>query len=182
VARRLDTQIPDLALIEPEIHGDERGFMVETFRADAWRELGVAADFVQENHSRSGQGILRGIHFQTAPGQAKLVRCARGRIWDAVVDLRRDSPTYRRWEGHDLDDERHRQLFVPIGFGHGFCVLSETADVAYKLSSYYDPATESGIAWDDPEIGIEWPISDPVLSERDRSAPRLAEVADDLPW
>jgi dTDP-4-dehydrorhamnose 3,5-epimerase len=182
VARRLDTELPGLALIEPEIHGDERGFMVETFRADAWRELGADADFVQENHSRSGKGILRGIHFQTAPGQAKLVRCARGRIWDAVVDLRRDSPTYRRWEGHDLDDERHRQLFVPIGFGHGFCVLSETADVAYKLSSYYDPATESGIAWDDPEIGIEWPISDPVLSERDRSAPRLAEVADDLPW
>jgi dTDP-4-dehydrorhamnose 3,5-epimerase len=182
VARRLDTELPDLALIAPEIHGDERGFMVETFRADAWRELGADADFVQENHSRSGKGILRGIHFQTAPGQAKLVRCARGRIWDAVVDLRRDSPTYRRWEGHDLDDERHRQLFVPIGFGHGFCVLSETADVAYKLSSYYDPATESGIAWDDPEIGIEWPISDPVLSERDRSAPRLAEVADDLPW
>jgi dTDP-4-dehydrorhamnose 3,5-epimerase len=182
VARRLDTELPDLALIEPEIHGDERGFMAETFRADSWRELGADADFVQENHSRSGKGILRGIHFQTVPGQAKLVRCARGRIWDAVVDLRRDSPTYRRWEGHELDDERHRQLFVPIGFGHGFCVLSETADVAYKLSSYYDPATESGIAWDDPEIGIEWPISDPVLSERDRSAPRLAEVADELPW
>jgi dTDP-4-dehydrorhamnose 3,5-epimerase len=182
VARRLDTELPDLALIEPEIHGDERGFMVETFRADAWRELGADADFVQENHSRSGKGILRGIHFQTAPGQAKLVRCVRGRIWDAVVDLRSDSPTYRRWEGHDLDDERHRQLFVPIGFGHGFCVLSDTADVAYKLSSYYDPATESGIAWDDSEIGIEWPMSDPILSERDRSAPRLAEVADDLPW
>jgi dTDP-4-dehydrorhamnose 3,5-epimerase len=182
VARRLDTELPDLALIAPEIHGDERGFMVETFRVDAWRELGADADFVQENHSRSGKGILRGIHFQTAPGQAKLVRCARGRIWDAVVDLRRDSPTYRRWEGHDLDDERHRQLFVPIGFGHGFCVLSETADVVYKLSSHYDPATESGIAWDDPEIGIEWPISDPILSERDRSAPPLAEVADDLPW
>jgi dTDP-4-dehydrorhamnose 3,5-epimerase len=182
VARRLDTELPGLALIEPEIHGDERGFMVETFRADAWRELGADADFVQENHSRSGKGILRGIHFQTAPGQAKLVRCARGRIWDAVVDLRRDSPTYRRWEGHELDDERHRQLFVPIGFGHGFCVLSDTADVTYRLSSYYDPATESGIAWDDPEIGIEWPISDPVLSQRDRSAPRLAEVADDLPW
>jgi dTDP-4-dehydrorhamnose 3,5-epimerase len=182
VARHLDTELPDLALIEPEIHGDERGFMVETFRADAWRELGADADFVQENHSRSGKAILRGIHFQTAPGQAKLVRCTRGKIWDAVVDLRRDSPTYGRWEGHELDDERHRQLFVPIGFGHGFCVLSETADVAYKLSSYYDPATESGIAWDDPEIGIEWPISDPVLSERDRSAPRLAEVAAELPW
>jgi len=182
VARRLDTEIPDLALIEPEVYGDERGFMVETFRAGAWRELGVDANFVQENHSRSRGGILRGLHFQTDPGQAKLVRCARGRIWDAVVDLRRDSPTYRRWEGHELDDESHRQLFVPVGFAHGFCVLSEAADVSYKLSSYYDPATEAQIAWDDPEIGIEWPITDPVLSERDRGAPRLSEVEDGLPW
>jgi len=182
VARRLDTEIPDVALIEPEVHGDERGFMVETFRADAWRGLGADAGFVQENHSRSGADILRGIHFQTSPGQAKLVRCARGRIWDVVVDLRRDSPTYRRWEGHELDDETHRQLFVPIGFGHGFCVLSESADVTYKLSSYYDSDTEAGIAWDDPDVGIEWPVSEPVLSERDRGAPRLAEVADELPW
>jgi dTDP-4-dehydrorhamnose 3,5-epimerase len=182
VARRLDTQLPDVALIEPEVHGDERGFMVETFRADAWRDLGADADFVQENHSRSGAAILRGIHFQTSPGQAKLVRCARGRIWDVVVDLRRDSPTYRRWEGHELDDETHRQLFVPIGFGHGFCVLSDSADVTYKLSSYYDPATEAGIAWDDPDVGIQWPVGDPVLSDRDRNAPRLAEVAGELPW
>ena len=182
MARRLDTEIPDVALIEPEVHGDERGFMVETFRADAWRGLGADAGFVQENHSRSGADILRGIHFQTSPGQAKLVRCARGRIWDVVVDLRRDSPTYRRWEGHELDDETHRQLFVPIGFGHGFCVLSESADVTYKLSSYYDSDTEAGIAWDDPDVGIEWPVSEPVLSERDRGAPRLAEVADELPW
>jgi dTDP-4-dehydrorhamnose 3,5-epimerase len=182
VARRLDTELPDIALIEPEVHGDERGFMVETFRADAWRELGADADFVQENHSRSGARILRGIHFQTSPGQAKLVRCARGRIWDVVVDLRSGSPTYRRWEGHELDDETHRQLFVPIGFGHGFCVLSESADVTYKLSSYYDPATEAGIAWDDPDVGIEWPVAEPILSERDRSAPRLAEVTDRLPW
>ena len=99
-----------------------------------------------------------------------------------VVDLRRDSPTFGRWEGHELDDETHRQLFVPVGFGHGFCVLSESADVTYKLSSYYDPATEAGIAWDDPDVGIEWPVADPVLSERDRGAPRLAEVADELPW
>jgi len=182
MARRLDTEIGDLALIEPEIHGDERGFMVETFRADAWRELGVEADFVQENHSRSGAGTLRGLHFQTEPGQAKLVRCARGQIWDVVVDLRSDSPTYRRWEGHELDDETHRQLYVPVGFAHGFCVLSELADVAYKLSSCYDPATESGIAWDDPEIAVEWPVSDPVLSDRDREAPQLMEVEDELPW
>jgi dTDP-4-dehydrorhamnose 3,5-epimerase len=106
----------------------------------------------------------------------------RGRIWDVAVDLRRDSPTYGSWEGHELDDERHRQLFVPVGFAHGFCVLSEIADVHYKLSSYYDPATEAGIAWDDPKVGIEWPIANPQLSERDLSAPRLAEVADELPF
>jgi dTDP-4-dehydrorhamnose 3,5-epimerase len=182
VARVLDTKLDGVVLIEPEVHGDERGFLVETFRDDGWREFGVEVGFVQENHSRSGGGILRGLHFQTRPGQAKLVRCLRGRIWDVAVDLRRDSPTYRRWEGHELDDERHRQLFVPAGFGHGFCVLSEVADVAYKLSSYYDPATEAGIAWDDPDVGIEWPIADPVLSERDRNAPRLAEIADSLPW
>jgi dTDP-4-dehydrorhamnose 3,5-epimerase len=182
VAQRLDTEIEDLVLVEPEVHGDQRGFLVETFRDDAWGELGIEAEFVQENHSRSGRNILRGLHFQTSPGQAKLVRCLRGRIWDVAVDLRRDSPAYGRWEGHELDDERHRQLFVPVGFAHGFCVLSEEADVAYKLSSRYDPKTEAGIAWDDPDVGVEWPIGDPQLSERDRTAPRLAEIADELPW
>jgi dTDP-4-dehydrorhamnose 3,5-epimerase len=182
MARQLETQLDGVVLIESEVHGDERGFLVETFRDDGWRELGVGVEFVQENHSRSGRGILRGLHFQTRPGQAKLVRCIRGRIWDVAVDLRHDSPTYRRWEGYELDDELHRQLFVPAGFGHGFCVLSDQADVAYKLSSYYDPATEAGIAWDDPDVGVEWPISDPILSQRDRTAPRLAEIADTLPW
>ena len=137
---------------------------------------------MQDNHSRSGQNILRGLHFQIEPGQAKLVRCVRGRIWDVAVDLRRGSPTYGQWEGHELDDVAHRQLFVPVGFGHGFCVLSEVADVHYKVSSYYDPETEEGIAWDDPEVGVDWPVSEPQLSERDRSAPRLAEVADSLPF
>ena len=182
MARVLDTKLDGLVLIEPRVHGDERGFLVETFRDDGWRDFGVGVAFVQENHSRSGRGILRGLHFQTRPGQAKLVRCLRGRIWDVAVDLRRDSPTYGEWEGYELDDERHRQLFVPVGFGHGFCVLSDQADVAYKLSSYYDSATEAGIAWDDSDVGVEWPISEPVLSERDRTAPRLAEVADSLPW
>lgn len=180
--RRLDTEIDDLVLLEPQVHGDERGFLVETFSAEAWRELGVDAEFVQDNHSRSGRGILRGLHFQTSPGQAKLVRCVRGRIWDVAVDLRRGSPTYGRWEGYELDDERHRQLFVPVGFAHGFYVVSDLADVHYKLSSYYDPATEAGIAWDDPDLGVEWPLDDPQLSDRDRSAPRLGEVADELPW
>lgn len=182
MATALETEIDGLVVVEPAVHGDDRGFLVETFRDDAWRDLGVNVEFVQDNHSRSARNTLRGLHFQTSPGQAKLVRCLRGRVWDVAVDLRRDSPTYGRWEGHELDDERHRQLFVPVGFGHGFCVLSETADVHYRLSSYYDPATEAGFAWDDPDVGVEWPVTEPLLSERDQSAPRLSEIADNLPW
>jgi dTDP-4-dehydrorhamnose 3,5-epimerase len=180
--RRLPSELDGVVLLEPEVHGDERGFMVETYRRDAWAEAGVEVEFVQQNHSRSVRGTLRGLHFQTEPGQAKLVRCPRGKIFDVAVDLRRGSPTYGQWEGHVLDDEAHRQLFVPAGFGHGFAVLSEIADVAYLLSSLYDPATEAGIAWDDPDIGVEWPVDDPLLSERDKSAPRLSEVADSLPF
>jgi dTDP-4-dehydrorhamnose 3,5-epimerase len=180
--RRLPTALEGVVLLEPEVHGDERGFTVETFRRDAWAELGVDVEFVQHNHSRSVGGTLRGLHFQTEPGQAKLVRCPRGRIFDVAVDLRRDSPTFGQWEGHVLDDVSHRQLYVPVGFGHGFAALSDVADVAYQLSSLYDPATESGIAWDDPEVGVEWPVESPLLSERDRDAPRLAEVAEALPF
>jgi dTDP-4-dehydrorhamnose 3,5-epimerase len=176
--RRLPTELDELVLIEPTVHGDERGFFVETFRENEMRGLGIDVDFVQENHSRSGARVLRGIHLQR--GQAKLVRCPRGHIFDVAVDLRPDSPTYRRWEGYELDDVDHLQLFIPDGFGHAFCVLSETADVLYRVSSYYDPELESGIAWDDPEIAIRWPITDPILSERDSSAPRLAEVAASL--
>jgi dTDP-4-dehydrorhamnose 3,5-epimerase len=181
---RLATKLDGLVLIEPQVFGDARGFMVETYRRDAWAELGVDADFVQQNHSRSAGGTLRGIHFQTEPGQAKLVRCSRGKVFDVAVDLRRGSPTFGRWEGHLLDDEAHRQLFVPVGFGHGFAALSEVADVTYQLSSPYDPATEAGIAWDDPDVGVEWPLPEPepLLSDRDRAAPRLAEVADSLPF
>lgn len=180
--RRLETRLEGVVLLEPAVHGDARGFMVETYRRDAWGGAGVDVDFVQQNHSRSSKGTLRGIHFQTRPGQAKLVRCVRGAIFDVAVDLRRDSPTFGRWEGHVLDDESHRQLYVPVGFGHGFAVLSDVADVAYQLSSTYDPATESGIAWDDPDVAVEWPVPEPLLSERDKSAPRLAEVADSLPF
>src|SRR3954447_18870216 len=180
--RRLETKLDGVVLLEPEVHGDSRGFMVETFRTDAWAELGVGVEFVQHNHSRSSKGTLRGIHFQTAPGQAKLVRCPRGAIVDVAVDLRRDSPSYGQWEAHVLDDTHHRQLYVPVGFGHGFCVLSDEADVSYLLSSVYDPATEAGIAWDDAQVGIEWPVDEPLLSDRDRSAPTLAAVADSLPW
>jgi dTDP-4-dehydrorhamnose 3,5-epimerase len=182
VPERVSTKLDGVVLLEPQVHGDERGFMVETYRRDAWSELGIDAEFVQHNHSRSAKGTLRGLHFQTEPGQAKLVRCPRGRIFDVAVDLRRDSPTYGQWEGHVLDDESHRQLYVPVGFGHGFAVLSEVADVAYLLSSLYDPATESGIAWDDPDVAVEWPVEEPLLSRRDQSAPKLAEIADTLPF
>jgi dTDP-4-dehydrorhamnose 3,5-epimerase len=173
---RLDTRLDGLVLLEPAVHGDDRGFLVETFSEQAWREAGVDVEFVQDNHSRSSGGILRGLHFQASPGQAKLVRCLRGRIWDVAVDLRRDSPTFGRWEGFELDDVSHRQLFIPKGFAHGFCVLGDIADVHYKLSTYYDPATESGFRWDDPDVGVEWPIDDPQVSERDANAPRLAEI------
>jgi dTDP-4-dehydrorhamnose 3,5-epimerase len=178
----LETKLDGVVLLEPEVHGDSRGFMVETFRADTWAELGVGVEFVQHNHSRSSKGTLRGIHFQTAPGQAKLVRCPRGAIVDVAVDLRRGSPTYGQWEAHVLDDESHRQLFVPVGFGHGFAVLSDVADVTYLLSSPYDPETEAGIAWDDPDVGVDWQVDEPLLSERDKAAPRLSDVANDLPF
>jgi dTDP-4-dehydrorhamnose 3,5-epimerase len=180
VAERLQTKLDGVALIAPAVHGDERGFFVETFSRDTWRELGVDVEFVQHNHSRSSQGTLRGIHFQTEPGQAKLLRCVRGAILDVAVDLRRGSPTYGQWEAHVLDDEKHHQLFVPVGFGHGFAVLSEVADVTYLVSSLYDPLTEAGIAWDDPDVGVDWQVSEPLLSERDKGAPRLSEVAETL--
>jgi len=181
--RTLRTRLAGLVLLEPAVHGDERGFFVETWREDAWSAAGVPTDFVQDNHSRSRRGTVRGIHFQTHPGQGKLVRCARGAVLDVVVDLRRGSPTFGDWESVVLDDAGGRQLWIPIGFGHGFCVLSETADFVYKCTNYYDAATESGIRFDDPDVGIEWPADVELLfSQRDRDAPRLAEVADSLPF
>jgi dTDP-4-dehydrorhamnose 3,5-epimerase len=173
--RRLETRLEGPVLIEPVVHGDSRGFFQETYRKRELAELGVHEDFVQDNHSRSRRGVLRGMHSQ--PGQAKLVRCARGAILDVVVDIRPGSPSFGSWEGLELDDEAHRQLYVPDGFAHGFCVLSEQADVLYKVSTYYDPAAEFGFRFDDPEVGIEWP-SDIELhtSARDREAPLLREL------
>jgi dTDP-4-dehydrorhamnose 3,5-epimerase len=180
---RLPTRLDGLVLLAPTVHGDARGFFVETYRADAWAAEGVPTEFVQDNHSRSRRGTLRGIHFQTHPGQGKLVRVARGRVFDVVVDLRRGSPTFGEWEGIELDDEHGLQLYIPVGFGHGFCVLSETADFVYKCTAYYDAATEAGIRFDDPDVGVRWPAGVELLySERDREAPRLADVAASLPF
>jgi dTDP-4-dehydrorhamnose 3,5-epimerase len=179
---RLETRLDGPVLLTPTVHGDDRGFFMETYRADEWAAHGVPTEFVQDNHSRSRRGIVRGIHFQSDPGQGKLVRVARGQVYDVVVDLRRASPTFGEWEGHVLDDEQSRQLYVPVGFGHGFCVLTDVADFVYKCTSYYDAATEAGFRFDDPDVGIEWPEIELLYSERDRSAPRLAEIAGALPW
>jgi dTDP-4-dehydrorhamnose 3,5-epimerase len=177
---RLPTRLDGLVLLQPAVHGDARGFFVETFIRDEYREAGIHVEFVQDNHSRSGAGTLRGLHFQRRPGQAKLVRAARGTIWDVVVDIRPGSPTLGQYEAFELDDVSHRQLFVPVGFAHGFFVVSEVADVTYKVTSPYDPAEEFGIAWDDPAIGIPWPTDAPLLSERDRNNPTLDVVMADL--
>jgi dTDP-4-dehydrorhamnose 3,5-epimerase len=184
--RVVPTQLPGLVAIEPVAHGDERGFFCETYRGEWDAELGIAGDvrFVQDNHSRSTRGVLRGMHFQVGDGVAKLVRCARGRILDVAVDLRRGSPTYGRWDGVELDDESMRELFVPVGFAHGFCVLSDVADVIYKQTAYYDPSLERGIAWDDPDVAIEWPLprGELTISARDSVAPPLRELAEELPF
>ena len=179
---RLDRRLDGLVLLAPAVHGDERGFFMETYREEAWAEHGVPTAFVQDNQSRSRRGTLRGIHFQMHPGQGKLVRCARGAVWDVVVDLRRGSRTFGQWEGTVLDDREHRQLWIPVGFGHGFCVLSDVADFTYKCTSVYDPATEGGFRFDDPAVGIEWPDMELLYSERDRAAPLLADIAGELPF
>ena len=161
---------------------DDRGFFFETYRRNEYADLGIDAEFVQDNHSRSVRGTIRALHFQLTPGQAKLIRVARGSIYDVAVDLRRGSPTYGQFEAFELTDENARQIFIPVGFAHGFCVTSDQADVAYKVSSYYDQQTERGIAWDDPDIGIPWPAAEALVSDRDRTNPRLAEIASELPW
>jgi dTDP-4-dehydrorhamnose 3,5-epimerase len=181
--RAHSTTLEGVLLIEPAVHGDHRGFFHESYRENAWAEAGVPTTWVQDNHSRSRQGIVRGMHFSLGEGQAKLVRCGRGRILDVVVDLRRKSSTYGRWEGFELDDDTLKQLYIPVGFAHGFCVLSDVADVIYKCSSYYDPAVERGFRFDDPDVGIAWPTDLELdVSERDRTAPLLREIASDLPF
>jgi dTDP-4-dehydrorhamnose 3,5-epimerase len=182
--KRLDTCIDGVGLIESKLLDDERGFFVETYRRNELDELGFGEEMVQDSHSRSKHGIIRGMHFQIGDGAAKLVRCGRGHIVDVVVDLRRGSPTFGQWEAFDLTDDNGRMVYCPVGFAHGFCVLSDLADVFYKQSNYYSDELERGIRYDDPDVGIEWPlpVSELVPSERDRTAPTLAEIRDELPF
>jgi dTDP-4-dehydrorhamnose 3,5-epimerase len=179
-----EARLPGALLIVPVVHGDERGFFHETFREDSLPGLGLdGARFVQENHSRSTRGVLRGMHFQVGAGIGKLVRCARGAIFDVIVDLRRGSPTYAQWQGFELDDANLHQLWVPAGFAHGFYARGELNDVIYKQTGYYDPALERTIAWDDPDIGIAWPLDgEPLVPAKDSVAPHLRELADELPF
>jgi dTDP-4-dehydrorhamnose 3,5-epimerase len=163
--------------VEPVVHRDARGFFLETYHRDKYAAGGIAAAFVQDNHSRSGKGTLRGLHAQVSVPQGKLIRCVEGEIFDVAVDIRRRSATYGRWVGARISGEDFRQLWVPPGFAHGFCVLSGVAQVEYKCTELYDAADEIAIAWNDPEIGIDWPIADPVVSEKDRRAPRLRDLA-----
>ena len=180
----LPTRLTGVRLIGPRVFGDERGFFAETYRRSVFSDLGVPEEMVQQNHSRSARGVVRGMHFQIGEGASKLVRCARGRIWDVLVDIRRDSPTFGEWEAFELDDERLHVLYAPIGFAHGFCVLSDIADVVYQQSNYYSGVVERGFSIDDPAVGIAWPVAaeERVVSERDRDAPLLADIADGLPF
>jgi dTDP-4-dehydrorhamnose 3,5-epimerase len=170
----VDLPLAGLKLIRPRVFPDSRGMFFESYHEPRYQAAGIAVRFVQDNHSRSVEGTLRGLHYQSSPGQAKLIRVLSGRIYDVAVDIRPDSPTYGQWYGAYLDAVEHAQLFVPVGFAHGFLVTSDVADVMYKVSSVYDAKTESGIRWNDPEIGVKWPTTAPLLSERDLQAESFA--------
>ncbi len=169
--------IEDVILIIPKVFEDDRGFFMETYRKDLFEIAGIKGDFVQDNHSRSKHGVLRGLHFQKEPyAQAKIVRCVRGEVFDVAVDLRRNSPTFGKWVGAVLSEENKHMLYIPRGFAHGFVVLSDVAEVIYKVDNVYAPEYERGLIWNDPDVGVEWPIKNPVLSEKDRSWPTLKEL------
>ncbi|MFK3841198.1 dTDP-4-dehydrorhamnose 3,5-epimerase [Serratia sp. NPDC087055] len=175
--RVIETQVAGVKLIEPKVFGDHRGFFMETFQKSRYQELlGIDAEFVQDNHSRSSQGVLRGLHFQTAKPQGKLVRCVRGEVFDVVVDIRSDSPTFKKWVGVYLSEENKNQLWVPPGLAHGFVVISESADFEYKCTDYYDPSNEGCLLWNDPEVGVDWPVSDPLLSPKDLQGKLFREL------
>jgi len=173
----IDTSIAGAKIIEPKVFGDERGFFLETFQARRYAdEAGIDLPFVQDNHSRSAKGVLRGLHFQKTRPQGKLVRVVRGEVFDVAVDIRRDSPTFGRWEAVILSEANKRQFWVPPGLAHGFLVLSDTADFEYKCTDYYDPSDEGCLIWNDPAVGIEWPLGQPQLSAKDAQGLALAEL------
>ena len=179
--RVLPTDLPEVLVVEPKVFGDLRGFFLESYHAERYREMGIAASFVQDNHSRSEGPVLRGLHAQRRKPQGKLVRVIEGEIWDVAVDVRRGSPRFGRWVSVVLSAANFRQIWVPPGFLHGFCVLRSPAQIEYKVTDFYDPSDEIGVLWSDPELAIPWPVGEPLLSEKDRRLPPLAEILDQLP-
>ncbi len=177
--KRIDTNLPGVYVIEPAVHGDARGYFYESFHAEKYAELGIRARFLQANVSRSLQGVLRGLHYQQPHPQGKLVSVLEGEVYDVAVDIRRGSPTFGQWEAAMLTAGNHRQLWIPEGFAHGFCVVSEAATFMYQCTALYDPAADSGVRWNDAAIGIDWPVAEPTLSAKDRQSPFLADVPDD---
>ncbi len=176
----LPTAIPGVVVVEPLVHRDARGFFLETWHAGRFAEAGIAAAFVQDNHSKSARGTLRGLHGQRTRPQGKLVRCVRGAIFDVAADIRPGSPTFGKWAGVTLDEESMRELWIPPGLLHGFCVTSESAEVIYKCTELYAPEDEIGVRWDDPTFGVTWPIAAPLLSAKDAALPTLAELRERL--
>ena len=179
--RAVPTELPEVIVIEPVVHQDARGFFLETYHREKYQQLGIRESFVQDNHSRSAHGTVRGLHLQLAPMQGKLVRVVHGEIFDVALDVRRGSPTFGRWAGVHLSAENFRQIYVPPGFAHGFSVLTPVAEVEYKCTAVYTPATEIGIAWNDPALAISWGVDSPILSARDQHHLPLAAMLDRLP-
>jgi dTDP-4-dehydrorhamnose 3,5-epimerase len=175
----IETKLPGVLIIEPRVFADSRGFFLESYSYRDYAAQGIRDVFVQDNHSKSAKGVVRALHYAVAPGQAKLVRVAVGEVFDVAVDIRWGSPTFGQWVGVTLSAENHRQLYIPVGFAHGFCVTSDAAEFLYKCSNYYDAKSERGIAWDDPALGIAWPVTSPLLSARDQQHPRLQDAAHD---
>ncbi len=176
--KALETVLPGVLIIEPKVFGDARGFFLESYQAERYRQLGIAHTFVQDNHSRSARGVLRGLHFQRSRPQGKLVSVSRGSVYDVAVDINPASPTCGQFVAVELNDENHRQLWIPPGYAHGFCVLSDIADFQYKCTDYYIPEDEGGLLWNDPQVNIPWPIEQPLLSAKDQRNPTLAQLLD----
>ena len=180
----IQTSLPDVIVLEPKVFGDQRGFFQETFHAQRYRDVGLPDTFVQDNHSRSSRGVLRGLHYQLVQPQGKLVSVVRGEVLDIALDIRKSSPTFGQWCAVTLNDTNHRQMYVPPGFAHGFCVISKEVDFVYKCTDYYHPQSERGVLWNDPALNIDWsiPLDEIMLSEKDKIQPPLAEIAEeDLP-